>query len=764
MRIYLLLFLFISPSFCFCQNNRCEDDIAVFEKKQFDFTDAAQLAEELKVYAIKNINSLSPNCYRRIYSLLANFYHTGGSIDTAELYFKKELYYGSLCKDDTSEIGASIDYARFLNSRNPERFFKYIDTVYRKLFKACNKYDYSAFLGSNAAVTDTFTVLNIDIEKMSGGIIADMPNYFKDLWRQYYAVFGSALVFSTKPKLAEKYMQLALYFDRNEPSSDAESITLNNLGLLYQNEGNHAKAVESFLAALNKNDEGNEEYAKINTLGNISFSYRMIKQYSRAKKYTEQAMTLAKKLNLSTNLCRALSAHASIFIEEGNYTEAEKYLRQSIELSHSIGNKADLCYSMRKLGNMLIGFTPRLQEGKHYADSSRYYANEIGDAGFMYYIDFTDANYYFKTGAYPKALPLAQLSLQQSIDYNDKEITLVSLELLSKVHEKLNNPAKALEYFKKYQAIKDNVIGKDMQIALSELQEKYDSQQNEATIQKLEKQKKERAQQTKILLGTLGALLLLSGFFFYFNRKLSTQKKQLQASNQSLAEISASQNRLFGIISHDLKGMVVPFHRAGKILSNYIDKNNLLDAKLFSSKLEENAGRLSATLNNLLFWSLQQMKGLKINKEPLPVYETINHVVSHYTELIQVKDITIHNEVQQADIFLTDKEAFQVIIRNLLSNAVKFTENSSITFSAANTQDTYIVTVTDKGIGMDKTQIEKLFYFNDKKSGAGTRGEGGSGLGLVVVNKMAAVLNGDVQIKSSPGNGTSISITFKKTA
>jgi chemotaxis protein histidine kinase CheA len=35
---------------------------------------------------------------------------------------------------------------------------------------------------------------------------------------------------------------------------------------------------------------------------------------------------------------------------------------------------------------------------------------------------------------------------------------------------------------------------------------------------------------------------------------------------------------------------------------------------------------------------------------------------------------------------------------------------------------------------------------------------------LVVVNKMAAVLNGDVQIKSSPGNGTSISITFKKTA
>ncbi len=763
MRIHLLLFFSVSCIFCFSQNNRCEDALAVFEKNQFDFKDAGILIGELKAYEARNTNQLTDNCYRRLYSLLANFFHSGGSIDTAELYFKKQLYYASLCKDDTSEIEAGMDYARFLNLRNPERFFKYIDTVYSKLFQACSKYRYTAFLGSNSAVTDTLTVLNTNIEKMTGDLIKDMPNYFKDLWRQYYTAIGSALIFSVKPKLAEKYMQLALYFDRHESSSDAESITLNNLGLLYQNEGNHAKAVEFFLAALTKNDESNEEFAKISTLGNVSFSYRMIKQYSRAKKYTEQAMVLAKKLNLNTNLCRALSAHASIFIDEENYPEAEKFIRQSISLSHSIGNKADLCYSMRKLANMLIAFTPRLQEGKHYADSSRYYAKEIGDAGFIYYIDFTDANYYFKTGAYAKALPLAQLSLQQSVDYNDKEITLVSLELLSKIYEKLNNPVKALEYFKKYQEIKDNVIGKDMQLALSELQEKYDSQQKEATIQKLEKQKKEKAQQTRILLGTLGGMLLLSGLFFYFNRKLSHQKKQLQATNQSLAELSASQNRLFGIISHDLKGMVVPFYRAGKILSNYIDKNNLSDAKLFSSKLEENAGRLSATLNNLLFWSLQQMKGLKINKEPLPVYETINHVASHYTELIQVKNITIHNEVPATDSFVTDKEAFQVIIRNLLSNAVKFTENNSITFSATHTPHAYIISVIDKGTGMDEAQIEKLFYFNDKKSGAGTRGESGSGLGLVVVNKMAAALNGNVDIKSKPGEGTAISITFRKT-
>jgi signal transduction histidine kinase len=208
--------------------------------------------------------------------------------------------------------------------------------------------------------------------------------------------------------------------------------------------------------------------------------------------------------------------------------------------------------------------------------------------------------------------------------------------------------------------------------------------------------------------------------------------------------------------------MVAPFSKAGKIMSNYLNKNNLQDAEKFSVKLEENAGRLSETLNNLLHWSLQQMKGLHIQKQVVPVYETINHVVNHYADVIRLKNINVQVLVQATETLITDKEAFQIIIRNLLSNALKFTENNTIQFSSQQTEKDYILTIADRGTGMTDEQVKRLFAIEEKISGSGTQGETGSGLGLVVVQKMAEALNATLQITSKLQSGTTISITFKK--
>jgi signal transduction histidine kinase/tetratricopeptide (TPR) repeat protein len=727
-----------------------------------DFKDADDEVQKFQQYLYPNEAFITPDCSRRMHSLLANFFFSSSHTDSAKHHFEKAILYSEQCKNDTAGIFAMLDYARFLSSVQPDEFVKHIHAIYSKLYAVSKRYKYTSFLGQEAMLSDSIVIMQTNTDSLSASIIKDMPNNIKYLWRQYYSLYGSALIFSTNVSLAEKYLKLSLFFDRNNPTDDWESISLSNLGLLSQNAGNHIKAVEYFLSAIEKNKELHEEFPQINTLLNISYSYRMIKRYAVAKQYTNDAIAIAEKLKLKKMLCRILSAHASVFIEEGNVNEAEKYLLQSIALSHSIKNKADLCYSMRKLANMLIEYTPRLKEGKMYIDSSAYYAKEIGDNSFMYYINFTQANYFYKTGDYNKAAQLVQSSYKTSIDYNDKEIALVSLDLLHKVFEKLNNSSKALDYYRQYIQLKDSVSGKEMHQALSDIQEKYESREKQLSIEKLEKEKVKRNLQNKILFGALSGLVLLSGLFFYFNRKLNKQKLKLQTTNASLAELTASQNRLFGIISHDLKGMVVPFYRAGKILTNYIDKKNMQDAKIFSGKLEENASRLSDTLHNLLFWSLQQMKGLGINKEVLPVNETINHVVSHYTGAIEIKNVSVINNVSLHENLLTDKEAFQVIIRNIFSNALKFTENNSIIFSSTDTTTHYSITIEDKGAGMAQQQIDKLFGFEDKKIATGTQGETGSGLGLVVVKKMAAMLNANLDIISELGLGTAIRIIFKK--
>jgi signal transduction histidine kinase len=764
MRLSVLSILLVCTQGLFGQQSACHKEVLQFEIAQLKFTDAQAAVTQYRNYINKNLSTLTADCSRRMYSLLANFSAISASLDSADVYFKKAIYYSDLCSSDTAKIFANIDYARFLNNVQPDSFVLYSAKVYNGLmaFAQKNKFRYAEFLNRLPPGATPASFSLSEINALSPALINDMNEGDKALWRQYYEMKGSSLIYSTATTEAENNLKLALFFDRNNPGDDNESVSLNNLGLLYQNAGRHTLAVEYFLAAVEKNKKNNEDYAAINILSNVTYSFRMIKRFDVARKYSLEAIAIARRLNLTKNLCRVLSQYASVFIDEGNYTEAEKHLRESLSLSYATDNKADLCYTMRKLADMLINKTDRVAEGKIYIDSSAYYATAIGDNSFLYFINNTLASYYFKTENYEKSLQFATISYNESIAYNDKEITLANLNLLHQLYEKKNNSALALLYYKLFVQLRDSSSGKEMHYALSDIQEKYDSQKKQLAIETLEKEKAKKQFQANILIAGVAVLLVLSGLFYFFNRKLNHQKKVLQQTNALLNEATATQNRLFGIIGHDLRGMVAPFSRAGKIMSNYINKNNLQDAAKFSDKLEENAGRLSETLNNLLHWSLQQMKGFTVQKENIAVYATVNDVVKHYEDVIKLKNISVLINIPAIETLVTDKEAFQIIVRNLLSNALKFTEHNSVSFTSQQKEKEYILAISDNGIGISAEHLKHLFSMQEKVSGKGTQGETGSGLGLVVVQKMAAALNATVEITSKLNAGTTIAINFKK--
>lgn len=762
MRIALLIFLLVVTGNVASQSYNCSAEVAALEINQLKFTNAADAAKEYQQYINKNYSRLTADCKRRMYSLLANFQAVSSSLNAADSSYRKAIVFSLQCNIDTARIHALIDYSRFLNSVQTDSFEVYVKKTFAALQAATvqRKFRFAEVLAKFPEGMATSIFSSSETDKLSPAVIADMPAGIKALWRQYYEMRGSSLVYSAATDTAENCLQMALFFDRNNPEDNNESVSLNNLGLLYQNMGRHTTAVEYLLAAIDNNKKNDEEYAVINNLSNVAYSYRAIKRFDVARQYAKEAVDISKRLNMSKNLCRSLSQYASVFIEEGDFEQAEKILTESIVLSRSIDNKADLCYSMRKLGHLLITNTKRQEEGKKYIDSSAYYAAAIGDAAFVYFINNSLANYYLNKGLLTQAAQQAQESYKQSVHYNDKELIAANLNLLYKIYDKQHDAAKALFYYKQWVDLKDSTLGKDVQFALADIQEKYESQKKQIAIDALQKEKTAKQLQTKIIAAAGVVFLLLSAFFYFFNRKLNRQKKQLQQANALLAEATAVQNRLFGIIGHDLKGMVAPFSRAGKIMSNYAATNNLQHAVTFSAKLEENAGRLSETLNNLLQWSLQQMKGLHIQKQPVKVYDTVQHVCSHYTDVANLKNIKVAVNIAAIDVLVTDKEALQVILRNLLSNALKFTENGTITFSSAQTNNDYSIVITDSGLGMTDTQMKNLFNFENKNTVQGTQGEGGSGLGMIVVQKLVHALGASMQINSILQQGTTITVTF----
>jgi signal transduction histidine kinase len=110
----------------------------------------------------------------------------------------------------------------------------------------------------------------------------------------------------------------------------------------------------------------------------------------------------------------------------------------------------------------------------------------------------------------------------------------------------------------------------------------------------------------------------------------------------------------------------------------------------------------------------------------------------------------------------TDETRLRQILINLLGNAGKFTKDGTIVLSAsrvfAAAGDQIVFSVKDTGIGIPPEAIAGLFTdFNDA-SAATSKSYGGTGLGLPVSRKLAQLLNGDIQVQSEPGCGSTFTV------
>jgi len=108
------------------------------------------------------------------------------------------------------------------------------------------------------------------------------------------------------------------------------------------------------------------------------------------------------------------------------------------------------------------------------------------------------------------------------------------------------------------------------------------------------------------------------------------------------------------------------------------------------------------------------------------------------------------------DIFImTDQGKLDTIIRNLLANAIKFTDRGKVILEYGMSDDRYFVSVQDSGSGLGDEEKGKIF--NRFYKGAASNG---TGLGLAIVHELVGAMKGKVQVESSPGAGSTFTVSF----
>ena len=102
----------------------------------------------------------------------------------------------------------------------------------------------------------------------------------------------------------------------------------------------------------------------------------------------------------------------------------------------------------------------------------------------------------------------------------------------------------------------------------------------------------------------------------------------------------------------------------------------------------------------------------------------------------------------------TDLEKARQILVNLGGNAVKFTERGSVEMAVSWTDAMVCVAVTDSGIGISPEDRKRLFRPFTQLDGGLTRRHGGTGLGLYISSRLAALIGGTIDVDSAPGKGS----------
>jgi two-component system, sensor histidine kinase and response regulator len=235
-------------------------------------------------------------------------------------------------------------------------------------------------------------------------------------------------------------------------------------------------------------------------------------------------------------------------------------------------------------------------------------------------------------------------------------------------------------------------------------------------------------------------------------------KDKIYTNHQELEKINKSKDRLFSIISHDLKN---PFNTilnfSHLLLRNY--KQPLPEkAYDFIKRIHKSARCGYTLLENLLQWSRFQTGTIDLVLGKLNLNLLVEQNILLLEENAKSKDISIINELDIHLFILADENMISTVIRNLLSNAIKFTPiHGKITISKQVRESDVVLNIADTGVGMSAKEVHKLFKLETNSSKPGTDSEQGSGLGLVICREFIRQNNGRIWVESEEGKGSMFS-------
>lgn len=526
------------------------------------------------------------------------------------------------------------------------------------------------------------------------------------------------------PKSIEYTLQ-ALKIDEELGNKKGISRALNNLGVVYSAKGEIDKALKYYEQSFQIDQSINDNSKLSITLNNIGVIYYQKKQLNKAMSYFWKGLVEAEKQNDKHRIGVSLNNIGDVYYDIGEYSKSNIFQYQALKIEQEIQDYEGIAYSYNALAKAYTGLNK--------FDSAEYFANKA-------------------------------LEFNKKFGFNPQ--VKDNLQTLKDLFYKKGDFKKAFLYADSTITMMDSLFSEDKNKVINQLQQKFELDKKQSEIESLQKDNIIKQQEIEnqnlwrnVWIFSLGLTLAFIAVLFYSNYQRKKINDRLNAKNETLNELNATKDKLFSIISHDLRS---PFNTLKSILE--LMQENAFSPKeieLVSKQMRKNIESISYTLDNLLQWSLSQMKGGKTNIEKVELGEIITETINFYREVAQQKAIQITNQINSPILVSADKNQLRIILRNLLNNAIKFSPiRGSVIFSHQIKGKEIEISVSDTGVGMTEKQLKDLFS-PANRSTPGTSGEKGTGLGLLLCKEFVESNGGKISVQSTLYKGSTFTFSLK---
>jgi signal transduction histidine kinase/CheY-like chemotaxis protein/ligand-binding sensor domain-containing protein len=192
------------------------------------------------------------------------------------------------------------------------------------------------------------------------------------------------------------------------------------------------------------------------------------------------------------------------------------------------------------------------------------------------------------------------------------------------------------------------------------------------------------------------------------------------------------------------------------------------EQKLYADTISTSGDALLTVINDILDFSKIESGNVELESRDFHLRTCIEEVLDVFAEKASQSDVDliydIHPQVP-ADI-VGDSSRLRQVLMNLVSNAIKFTQSGEIYIEVDmvketdDAQITLLFKVRDTGIGIPQDKIERLFKAFSQVDSSTTRKYGGTGLGLVICEKLVTLMGGNIEVSSKAGEGTTFSFSL----